>query len=135
MWKSLNAKTNCSDRSTRMTVQKRKTHYGKHHPTPKNKNPTLRNITSPSKNQNPLLPKPTKTIVRLKFAVAGVLAWWLVNRKLKLETQTDIGKWKPILPKTKTHCSLNLQILFVLWISSNGPTNLVCVLNSIQVKE
>ena len=64
-------KTNCSYWSIGTMVRKWKTHSGKHHPTPENKNPTLKNITSSPKNQNPLHPKPAKTIVRINSVYCG----------------------------------------------------------------
>ena len=65
--KSFSFKTNCSGWST--VVRKWENHPGRHHPMPENKNPTLRNITSPPKDQNPLLLESAKDIVRLRFAL------------------------------------------------------------------
>ena len=100
--KSFSPKTNCSGWST--VVRKWKTHSGRHHPMPENKNPTLRNITSPLKNQNPLLLESVKSIVRLRFAVAGVLARWLVNGNPTRENTIPNRKMKTHSYKTLIHC-------------------------------
>ena len=85
-------------------VRKWKTHSRKHHPMQENKNPTLRNITSSLKNKNPLLLESMKSIIHLRFAVVGVLAWWLVNRNLTPKNTILNQKMKTHPCKTLIHC-------------------------------